>query len=248
MPRTTEAGLPEQEPEPTIEPQTASEFEGDRATAPVWDFPTRAFHWLLAALIGFSWWTAEQDELDWHLWSGYAVLSLVLFRLLWGLFGSSTARFANFVRGPGAVLGYLRDGGGWKPIGHTPLGALSVIALLGLTLLQVATGLVNSDDDGLVEGSLAPLVSGDLSDIAHDLHELLFNVLLAFIALHVAAILFYRLVHGKRLVGPMISGRGPVEADTAPMRPGRWWAALLCLFAAIAFTRWIVAGAPPFGG
>jgi cytochrome b len=227
---------------------TETDSGAQTTTAPVWDLPTRAFHWLLAALIGFSWWSAEEDELEWHIWSGYAVLGFVLFRLLWGLFGSSTARFTNFVRGPGAVIGYVRDSRSWKPIGHTPLGALSVVALLGLTLLQVVTGLVNSDDDGLVEGSLAPLVSGDLSDLAHDLHELLFDVLLVFIGLHVAAILFYRLVHGKRLVGPMISGRGPVDAGTEPMRPGRWWAALLCLVAALGITRWVVAGAPPFGG
>ncbi len=229
-------------------PQTVAGTAAETATAPVWDLPTRLFHWVLAALIGFSWWSAEEEQLEWHLWSGYAVLALVLFRLLWGVFGSSTARFANFVRGPRGVFGYLRDSRGWKPIGHTPLGALSVIALLGLTLLQVATGLVNSDRDGLGEGSLAPLVSGDLSDTAHDLHELVFNVLLAFIALHVAAILFYRLVHGKRLLGPMISGRGAVDAGTEPMRPGRWWAALLCLVAALGITRWIIAGAPPFGG
>jgi cytochrome b len=213
----------------------------------VWDLPTRLFHWTLAALIGFSWWSAEEERLDWHMWSGYAVLSLLLFRLLWGIFGSSTARFANFVRGPSAVVAYLRDSKGWRAVGHTPLGALSVVALLGLTLLQVGTGLFNSDDDGLVEGPLAPLVSYDAADLAHDAHELLFNVLLVFIGLHIAAILFYRLFQGKKLLGPMISGRAALDPEVEPMRPGRGWVAVVCLLVAFGLTRWVIAGAPPFG-
>jgi cytochrome b len=215
--------------------------------AAVWDLPTRLFHWLLVALIAFSWWSAEEDELELHIYSGYAVLTLLLFRLLWGLFGSSTARFRNFLKGPAAVIAYLRDTRGWRAVGHTPIGALSVVALLGLTALQVATGLLNSDDDGLNEGPLAPLVPDALADAAHELHEVLFNVLLAFIALHVAAILFYRLVLGKELLGPMITGRAVLDPDVEPMRPARWWVAIVCLVAALALTRWIIAGAPPLG-
>ena len=219
----------------------------DTVRVAVWDLPTRLFHWMLVALIGFSWWSAEEEHVEWHIWSGYAVLTLLLFRLLWGIFGSSTARFRNFIKGPAAVIAYLRDTRGWRAVGHTPIGALSVIALLGLILLQVASGLFNSDDDGLYEGPLAPLVSFDFADAAHDLHELVFNVLLVFIALHIAAVLFYRLFLGKRLVGPMISGKAALDPGAAPMRPGRWWAAILCLLAALAITRWIIAGVPPIG-
>ena len=215
--------------------------------AAVWDLPTRLFHWALVALIGFSWWAAKNDHIEWHLWSGFGILTLLLFRLLWGIFGSSTARFSNFIRGPAAVLGYLRDAKGWRAVGHTPLGALSVIALLGFIALQVATGLVNSDDDGLVEGPLAPLLGETASDAAHDLHDLLFDALLIVIGIHVAAIVFYRLFLGKKLLGPMITGRAALDPGTEPMRPGRGWVALLCLVAALAVTRWIVAGAPPFG-
>jgi cytochrome b len=219
----------------------------DSARVAVWDLPTRLFHWTLAALIGFSWWTAEEEKLELHMYSGYAVLTLLLFRLLWGLFGSSTARFRNFVKGPAAVLAYARDVRGWRAIGHSPLGALSVVALLGLTLLQVATGLINADNDGLYEGPLALSVSEELVDTAHDLHELLFNVLLVFIAIHVAAILFYRLFLGKKLIGAMIHGRAVIDPDVEPMKPGRGWVALLCLVAAVGITRWIIAGAPPLG-
>jgi len=211
----------------------------------IWDLPTRLFHWTLAALIAFSWWTAEEHHDDLHLYSGFAILSLLLFRILWGLVGSSTARFVNFVRGPRVVSGYLR--GSWAGIGHNPLGALSVIALIGLVALQVGLGLFASDEDGLMQGPLAHLVSSDASEAAVDLHEDLFNVLLVFIALHVAAVLFYFL-RGKNLVGPMFSGRGKADPGVEPMRPGKGWLAILCLFAAIAITRWIIAGAPPFGG
>ena len=213
----------------------------------VWDLPTRLFHWLLVALIGLSWWAAEEEELELHLYSGYAILSLLLFRLMWGFVGSSTARFRNFVRGPRAVLGYVRDMRGWSRIGHTPLGALSVIALLALIAFQVTTGLINSDDDGLHEGPLAPLVSFDVSEAAHDLHEDAFDILLVFIGLHVAALVIYRLALGKRLVGPMVTGLAEAENQTEPMRPARKWLALACLVAAIAITRWIIAGAPPLG-
>lgn len=209
---------------------------------PIWDLPTRLFHWLLVGLIAFSWWSAEYHYDDLHIWSGIAVLTLLIFRLLWGLVGSSTARFSNLFRGPRSVFGYLR--GKWRGIGHNPLGALSVIAMLGLVSLQVGLGLIASDEDGLMAGPLVRLVSDSVSEAATELHEELFNVLLALIALHVAAIVFYGF-KGKNLVGPMISGRGEAEPGVEPMRPGKWWAALLCLAVAIGITRWVIAGAPP---
>ena len=210
---------------------------------PIWDRPTRLFHWALAGLVGFSWWTAETHRDDLHIWSGMAVLTLLIFRILWGFVGASTARFRNFVRGPRAVFGYLR--GEWRGIGHNPLGAISVIALLGLLIVQVGLGLISSDEDGLVEGPLAPLVSYATSDWAADLHEALFNVLLVLIGLHIAAILLYRL-RGKRLIGPMVTGHGAAEPGMEPMRRGKVWAAILCLLIAIGITRWVIAGAPPF--
>jgi cytochrome b len=211
---------------------------------PIWDLPIRLVHWTLACLIALSWWSAEYHHDDLHIWSGMAVLTLLIFRLLWGFVGSSTARFANFVRGPQAVFNYLR--GGWRGLGHNPLGALSVVTLLGLVSLQVGLGLIAIDEDGLMEGPLAALVSIDTSDFARDLHEALFNVLLAFIALHVAAIIFYK-TRGKGLLRPMITGKGETEPGVAPMRPGKGWVAIICLIAAIAVTRWVIAGAPLFG-
>ena len=210
---------------------------------PIWDLPIRLFHWVLVGLIAFSWWSAEYHYDNVHIWLGIAVLTLLIFRILWGFFGSSTARFANFIRGPRAVFGYLR--GEWRGIGHNPLGALSVVALLGLVSLQVGLGLIASDEDGLMQGPLVNLVSIGVSDTATELHEELFNVLLALIGLHIAAILYYRF-KGKKLVSPMITGKGEVEPGVQPMRPGKGWVAILCLIVAIGITRWIIAGAPPF--
>lgn len=222
--------------------QALSGSGSDRQT--VWDLPTRLFHWLLAALIVFSWWSVHHDHTQWHIWSGCAILTLLVFRLLWGFVGSSTARFSSFVRGPRAVAAYWR--GKWGGVGHSPLGALSVLALLGALAIQVGLGLVSQDEDGIYMGPLAGLVSSDTSDKARDLHELWFDVILALIALHLIAIAYYR-VRGRKLTLPMITGRAPVSSGAAPMRPGKWWMALICLAIGIGFARWIIAGAPPFG-
>jgi cytochrome b len=211
---------------------------------PLWDLPTRLVHWLLAALIAFSWWSVHNHHTDWHIWSGIAILTLLIFRLLWGFVGSSTARFSTFVTGPRRLLDYLK--GRWTGIGHTPLGAISVVAMFMAVAVQVGLGLVSEDPDGIYAGPLANLVSTDTSDKARDIHELWFNVVLALIVLHVAAIVYYR-VRGQRLTLPMITGRAVLDPGTQPMRRGKWWAALVCLLIAFAISRWVVAGAPPLG-
>jgi cytochrome b len=213
-----------------------------RASTLVWDLPTRLVHWLLAALIAFSWWSVTYHHTDWHIWSGIAILTLLIFRLLWGFVGSSTARFATFIRGPRGIADYL--GGRWSGIGHNPLGAVSVMALLAVTAVQVGLGLVAQDEDGIYAGPLSRLVSSDASDRARAIHEWWFYVLLGFIVLHVAAVVFYRVVRGKRLTKPMITGRAETETATIP---SKWWVAVICLVVALAISRWVVAGAPPFG-
>jgi cytochrome b len=195
-------------------------------------------------LIAFSWWSVHNHHTDWHIWSGVAILTLLIFRLLWGFAGSSTARWTSFVRGPASIFAHLK--GRWNGIGHTPLGALSVLAMLLAIVGQVGLGLISEDEDGIYAGPLSSLVSIDTSDQARDIHELWFNVILGLIGLHIAAILFYRL-RGRKLTKPMITGRSELAPGTAPMRAGKWWAALICLAIALGITRWIVAGAPPFG-
>lgn len=213
----------------------------------VWDLPTRLFHWALVVLIGLAWWTAETGRNSLHLWLGYGVLFLLLFRILWGFLGSSTSRFSAFVRGPRAVAEYIRNRFRWPLAGHAPLGALSVIALLALLLVEVGTGLFAADEDGFFSGPLAYLVSIGASDRVTGWHEELFDWLLILIGLHVAAILLYRLALGRNLVGPMITGKADLPRGMEPMRPATPIVAIFCSLVALAGTAWIILGAPPLG-
>jgi cytochrome b len=213
----------------------------------VWDLPTRLFHWALVVLIGLAWWTAETGRNSLHLWLGYGVLFLLLFRILWGFLGSSTSRFSAFVRGPRAVAEYIRNRFRWPLAGHAPLGALSVIALLALLLVEVGTGLFAADEDGFFSGPLAYLVSIGASDRVTGWHEELFDWLLILIGLHVAAILLYRLALGRNLVGPMITGKADLPRGMEPMRPATPIVAIFCTLVAVAATAWIILGAPPLG-
>ncbi|HEV2817929.1 MAG TPA: cytochrome b/b6 domain-containing protein [Allosphingosinicella sp.] len=205
----------------------------------VWDLPTRLFHWALVLLIPALWWTGEEHLYDWHFLLGELVLGLILFRLFWGLFGSSTARFAGFVRGPGAILAYLR-GSGPAGIGHNPLGALSVLALLFLLANVVGLGLFATDEDGLFPGPLARLVSYDSARILAERHEQLFWILVGFIALHVAAILYYLLARRDDLVTPMVTGRREMPAGGGEMVAAPLWRLLLAAGLAIILTLVLV--------
>ncbi len=175
----------------------------------VWDVPTRLFHWGLVALVFVSWLSADQGYMTVHLWSGLSLLALLLFRLGWGLFGSTTARFDDFLHPPRKVLAYLRSqarGGSILHAGHNPAGGLMVIALLAVLLAQVMTGLFAND--GLrFSGPLALFVSDDASDRLTRIHGIIFNIILALIWLHVVAVGFYHFVKGDNLVGPMVSGK-----------------------------------------
>lgn len=207
----------------------------------VWDAPTRLFHWLLVILVPLQWWTAEEEMLEIHIALGLTMLALLVFRLLWGLFGSSTARFARFVKGPRAVLSYLGGRAGFV-LGHSPLGALSVLALLGLLAVQVGLGLVASDEDGLYSGPLAHLVDPDLSEEATDLHEDMFNVLLAMIGIHVAAILYYWLARRDNLVKPMLTGAREAPDGTVPMESASAWRLVVAAAFAAGLAWWLGSG------
>ena len=201
------------------------------------DAPTRLFHWSLVLLIAAAWWTGEEEMLDWHLRIGLTILVLVVFRLIWGLIGSSTARFSGFVRGPRAIAAYLR-GQAPHAVGHNPLGALSVLALLFMAALVTGLGLFASDEDGIMPGPLAYRISVEASDAATELHEQGFDLLLVLIALHVAAILYYALFKRDNLVGPMLSGSRAMPEGTDGMRPAPAWRALLALILAIGIGWW----------
>jgi cytochrome b len=208
----------------------------------VWDLPTRLFHWLLVIAFAFSWWSAREDHMDWHLRSGLLILALLAFRLVWGLIGGSTARFAGFLRGPRAVWAYVR-GAPAKP-GHNPLGGWSVVAMLLALCVLVGSGTLAVDTDGIESGPLSYLVSFDTGRLASHVHGLFFNAALALIGLHLAAILFYRAVRGRNLVRPMITGRDPgLGVGAAELAPASLVRFILAAAVAGLFAWWIAAGA-----
>ena len=161
----------------------------EAAPVRVWDLPTRLFHWPLAILVVIAWVTAG-EQMNIHRYSGYAIIGLLVFRLYWGVFGGSTARFSSFVRGPGAVLAYVRN---WRtaPLvaGHNPLGALSVLLLIGLLVVQVGLGLFAIDVNGIESGPFAQHITYEAGRTVSELHELNFRFLQAAIALHLFYIL-----------------------------------------------------------
>jgi cytochrome b len=209
---------------------------------PVWDLPVRLFHWALVGLLGFSWWSGESHEMEWHRWSGYAILGLLVFRIFWGFAGGRTARFAQFVRGPRAVIAYLRTGAHGEP-GHNPAGGWSVIALLALLLAMVVAGLFAVDVDGFESGPLADYVTFEQGRFAAHVHGLVFTLLQALVALHVLAVLYYLLARRRNLIGPMIHGRLRV-AEEAPLRPlgASPWRALVGIALAAACVWAVSAG------
>lgn len=175
----------------------------------VWDLPTRLFHWAVVSLVVTSWITADQGYMRVHLWSGLTVTALLLFRVIWGLIGSTTARFSDFVRSPRCVWRYLRgrpDAARQRHAGHNPAGGWMVIAMLSILFLQVGTGLF-SNDGIRFNGPFALHVSSDTSDHLTSLHGALFNVLLALTYMHVVAVFYYLLVKGDNLIGPMLTGQ-----------------------------------------
>ncbi len=191
----------------------------------VWDLPTRLFHWSIAMLAVFCVVTGKMG-LDWmeiHMIGGYAVLTLVLFRLAWGFVGGRHARFASFVRGPVTVwrhmAGMLQKDQP-RHLGHNPLGGWAVMAMLGALLLQASTGLF-ANDDIFTEGPLYPLVSKAASDVLTRIHRWNADAIIALVAIHVLAILFYLIVKRDNLIGPMITGRkmwrGPAPPAAASL-------------------------------
>jgi cytochrome b len=211
----------------------------------VWDLPTRLFHWLIVLLVGFSWWSAETGHMDWHYRSGLTALILLVFRLLWGVIGSSTARFGNFLRSPAAVLAYLRrPKDSVHAAGHNPLGGYSVIAMLLMLCLQVGTGLFAVDIDGLESGPLSYLVDFDQGRVAARIHHLSFTAIQALVVLHVLAIVYYR-IRGRRLIMPMITGRDPqLASDAVGLTGGGPVRATVTLIVAFLIGWWVSAGAP----
>lgn len=228
-----------------------------RAPAPnvlAWDLPTRLAKWTLAVLVGLAFASRYYGDagLVWHQWNGLAILVVLVFRLLWGVVGGSTARFSGFLRGPGAVLAYARAMLRGRPqhfLGHSPPGGWMVMALLAVVGAQALTGLFTSDDIA-VYAPLTAVASDETIRSASAWHQWLYPWLLGLIGLHVAANLAHSLFGRDNLIAAMIGGRKPAGdfADPAPATPGAVGRALACLAVAVVavFGAIALAGGDPF--
>lgn len=207
----------------------------DRTTL-VWDAPVRIFHWLMVFSFAGAYLTAESER--WrlvHVTLGYTMAGLVAFRIFWGIAGSPYARFVNFVRGPLAVLRYVRGIAQGRPerhLGHNPAGALAIVGLLALTLAVAGSGYATYADLG--------------GEWLEEVHEVLANAMLGLVGLHIVGVVLSSWLHRENLVAAMIDGRKagePVDEKTAPSKP--WYAlAALLLAAVMAFWWWQYQGAP----
>ena len=214
------------------------------ATVRVWDWPLRLFHWLLLSAVAAAIATglAGGEWMAWHGRAGLSIVALLGFRLVWGLVGSTTSRFGHFFPTPARLRVYFS--GAWQGVGHNPLGAFSVFALLGLLALQVTTGLFSNDDIAFA-GPLAQLVGEEAVGDLTAWHHRLINVLYGLIGLHLAAIAFYALVKRERLVRPMVTGKKVIQPGAQPprgtsrARPG----ALVVAVVLAGLLTWVASGA-----
>ena len=226
---------------------------GDRQgrSVRIWDPATRLFHWALVILVAFNIYTGSVGglwEMDLHMLSGQAILTLVLFRVVWGLIGSRHSRFADFVQGPAAVVGYLRGLRRGQDIlvrGHNPLGGWSVVAMLASLLVQATTGLF-SNDDIFTEGPLAKTVSKATSDTLTWVHNVNSKVLFVLIGMHLIAVFGYLIVKHDNLIRPMITGRKTLPPEAPPDNVSgdppfaSPWRAAVILACAAGLVWWVV--------
>ncbi|GGC84211.1 cytochrome b/b6 domain-containing protein [Chelatococcus reniformis] len=229
--------------------RTGAGAEADGSSQPVraWDLPTRLYHWLQLALVVGSyytqWWMdpAADPTMRFHRWLGYSILTLLVFRLLWGVVGGSTARFGSFVRSPGTVVRYawaLARGRAPAYLGHNPLGTLMVLALLAVLAAQALSGLFAADSNAIFGGPFAhldPLEDGPAwKGSASRYHHLGANILLVLVGVHVVINLYYQYVRRDKLISAMASGYKPARAyadqpEAAGGSPAR---AAVCLITA----------------
>ena len=205
------------------------EIAGTPGIVVVWDVPTRLFHWLLVVFVLISFVTGKigGNAMQYHQWSGYMVLTLLLFRIVWGLIGSRESRFVKFVKGPAAVVRYATtflSSNATPYLGHNPLGGWSIIAMLVALLVQAGTGLF-ANDDIITEGPLFDWVSKATSDWLTQIHKLNQIVIIGLVCVHVLAILFYFFYKRENLITPMITGAKKWNSSEPRPAAGSTWTA-----------------------
>jgi cytochrome b len=223
---------------------TVKPFPGTERMRPmkVWDLPVRLFHWAIVVLICCSWGTQEFNHMEWHVRSGYTILTLLLFRIIWGVIGSDTARFTRFLRSPLAALRHLSQLRRREPdreIGHNPAGGWMVLLMLALLGVQTGTGLF-ANDDANTEGPLMHLIEKEQSDWLSHIHYLNFMAIEAVIVLHLLAIVAYAVLKQQNLVRPMVTGTKMMPVDAKGPRLASPILAAIALAVAAGGVAWIV--------
>jgi cytochrome b len=216
----------------------------------VWDLPLRLFHWLFATCIVASYVTAKLgfDWMQWHFYLGYTAIGLLVFRILWGLFGPRHARFSSFVHNPSAIWLYLKgmfNPGTAPSVGHNPVGGLMVFLMLLLVAIQAGTGLFTTDAV-VWAGPYNPSVSESTAGVLSTVHNWNFNFIIAAVCLHVAAIVFYALYKKQNLVVPMLNGHKAAELvpEHEAISSSQLFKALVVCLVAAGFVYWLLAHAP----
>ena len=216
----------------------SKEMQDSEGRVEVRDLPVRLFHWSLVVLIAFSWWAADQggNWMLYHLWSGYAILALIVFRIAWGFLGSTHARFSDFLYGPRAILDFIRSLPRRKVVdyaGYNPPGGVMILLIILCVLVQAVTGLF-ANDDIVTEGPLFHWVSKETSDWLTTIHKYTFDVLLVLVGIHAAAQFFYLTYKSIDLITPMFTGKKTLGENAARTHASTAnpWLALAVLFAA----------------
>ena len=208
----------------------------------VWDAPVRVFHWLIVALVAAAYATWRLNWMVWHGWIGDAVLTLLLFRLLWGFFGGETARFSHFLTSPRTAIQHLKYALRREPdhqMGHNPAGGWMVLLLLALLLLETLTGLYVANDIA-DEGPLTEIMPAWAANAIASSHAILWDALFAAIALHVLAIAGFAAIKGQNLLRPMITGLKVLPAGVATPRAGSPARAVLLFLGCVVATAFLV--------
>lgn len=191
------------------------------ATVRVWDLPTRLFHWTLVLFVLFAWISSEYFEelsdprLQWHRWTGYGILTLLLWRVLWGIWGPPFCQFRNFIKGPKKIFAYTKDllgGSSRNYLGHNPLGAVMILMMLLCLSIIAILGLFSVEENDLASGPLADLISEEGNKLATKFHRVLFNsLLIGLLILHIFANILYGFIRKDPLLKAMITGNKPKE-------------------------------------
>jgi cytochrome b len=215
----------------------------------VWDLPLRLFHWLLVASMVASYFTAKFiDDRQWHFYVGYWTIGLLVFRILWGFFGPRHARFTSFIHSPSAIWLYVKgmfQRGSAPSIGHNPVGGLMVLLMLVLMSIQAATGLFTTDAI-IWAGPYNPSVSESTASFLSTVHNWNFNIIIAAVIMHVAAILFYAFYKQQNLVVPMLNGHKPAALvpEHEAISGSQLLKALVMSLLSAGFVYWVLAHAP----